>query len=99
VYKARVLLEPGCESELVLSTSISIQCGMHSQVDEETLVKFGDGTRVPSTSIENVILSVAGVSHPVRVVDSDRCLRLYYFRVKITYLLLKHKYAKASLGL
>jgi hypothetical protein len=41
---------------------------MHSKVDEETLVEFVDGTRVPSTSIENVSRSVAGVSHPVRAV-------------------------------
>jgi hypothetical protein len=41
---------------------------MHSQVDEETLVEFTEGTRVPSTSIENVSLTVAGVSHPVRAV-------------------------------
>jgi hypothetical protein len=41
---------------------------MHSQVDEETLVEFADGTRAPSTSIENVGLSVAVVSHPVRAV-------------------------------
>ena len=67
-YKARALLDPGCEAELVLSTSFATQCGMHSQVDEETLVEFADGTRVPSTSIENVSLSVAGVSHPVRAV-------------------------------
>jgi hypothetical protein len=67
-YKERALLDPGCEAELVLSTSFATQHGMHSQVDEETLVEFTDGTRVPSTSIENVSLSVAGVSHPVRAV-------------------------------
>jgi Retroviral aspartyl protease len=67
-YKARALLYPGCEAELVLSTSFATQFGMPSQVDEETLVEFADGTRVPSTSIENVSLSVAGVSHPVRAV-------------------------------
>jgi hypothetical protein len=70
-YKARALLDPGCEAELVLSTSFATQCGMHSQVDEETLVEFADGTRVPSTSIENVSLSVAGVYHPVRAVDVE----------------------------
>jgi gag-polyprotein putative aspartyl protease len=70
-YKARALLDPGCEAELVLSTSFATQCGMHSKVDEETLVEFADGTRVPSTSIENVSLSVAGVSHPVRAVVVD----------------------------
>jgi hypothetical protein len=37
-YKARELLDPGCEAELVLSTSFATQCGMHSQVDEEKLV-------------------------------------------------------------
>jgi hypothetical protein len=37
-YKARALLDPGFEAELVLSTSFATQCGMHSQVDEETLV-------------------------------------------------------------
>jgi hypothetical protein len=67
-YEARTLLYPGCESELVLSKSFTTQCGMHSKVDEETLVEFADGTRVPLTSIENVSLSVAGVSHPVRAV-------------------------------
>jgi Aspartyl protease len=67
-YKARALLDPGCEAELVLSTSFATHCGMNSQVDEETLVEFADGNRVPSTSIENVSLSVAGVSHPVRAV-------------------------------
>ena len=67
-YKARALLDPGCEAELVLSTSFATQCGMHSHADEETLVEFADGTRVPSTAIENVSLSVAGVSHPVRAV-------------------------------
>jgi hypothetical protein len=41
---------------------------MHSQADEEILVEFSDGTRVPSTSIENVSLRVAGVTHPVRAV-------------------------------
>jgi hypothetical protein len=41
---------------------------MHSQADKETLVEFADDTRVPLTSIENVSLSVAGVSHPVRAV-------------------------------
>jgi hypothetical protein len=67
-YKARALLDPGCEAELVLSTSFATQCGMHSPMDEETLVAFADGTRVPSTFIENVSLSGAGVSHPVRAV-------------------------------
>jgi hypothetical protein len=63
-----VFLDPGCEAELILSTIIAAQCKTHSQVDEETLVEFEDGTRAPSTSIENVNLSVAGVSHPVRAV-------------------------------
>jgi hypothetical protein len=67
-YKARALLDPGCEAELVLSTSFATQCGMSSQVDEETLVEFAEGTRVPSTFIENVSLSFTGVSHPVRAV-------------------------------
>jgi hypothetical protein len=35
------------------------------------LVEFADVTRVPSTSIENVSLSAAGVSHPVRAVVLD----------------------------
>jgi hypothetical protein len=64
-FEARALLDPWCAAELVLSNSFATQCGMHSQVDEETLIEFADGTRVPSTSIENVSLSVAGVSHPV----------------------------------
>jgi hypothetical protein len=37
-------------SRLGLSNNFATQCGMHSQVDEETLVEFTDGTRVPSTS-------------------------------------------------
>jgi hypothetical protein len=67
-FEARALLDPGCESELVLPNSFATQCGMHSQVDEETLVEFADGTRVQTTSIENVSLSFAGVYHPVRAV-------------------------------
>jgi hypothetical protein len=39
---------------------------MDSKVDEDTLVEFADGTLLPSTSIENISLSVAGVSIPVR---------------------------------
>jgi Aspartyl protease len=66
--EARALLDPGCEAELVLSNSFATQCGMHFQVDEETLVEFAYGTRVPSTSIKNVRLSVAGMSHSVRAV-------------------------------
>jgi hypothetical protein len=65
-FEARALFNPGCEAELVLSNSFATQCGMHSHVDEETLVESADGTRVPSTSFENVSLKVAGVSHPVR---------------------------------
>jgi hypothetical protein len=64
-FEARALIHPGCEAELVLSNSFATQCGMHSHVDEETLVEFADGTRVPSTSIENVRRSGAGESHPV----------------------------------
>jgi hypothetical protein len=41
---------------------------MYSQVDEETLLEFADGSRVPSMYIENISLSVVGVSHPVRAV-------------------------------
>jgi hypothetical protein len=67
-YKARALFDQGCEEELVLSFNFATQCWMHSEVDEEILVEFADGTRVPSTSIENVRLSVAGVSHRVRAV-------------------------------
>jgi hypothetical protein len=70
-YKARALLDPGCEAELVLSTSFAAQCGMHSQVDEETFFEFADATRAPSESIENVILCVSGVSHPVRALVVD----------------------------
>jgi hypothetical protein len=65
------LLDTGYEAELLLSTSFATQCGMHSQVNEETVVEFADGTRVPSMSTENVSLSVAGVSHPVRAVVVD----------------------------
>jgi hypothetical protein len=66
--QARALLDPGCEAELVLSTSFAISCGIHSHVDEDILVEFPDGTKVPSAAIENVILCVAGVAHPVRAV-------------------------------
>jgi hypothetical protein len=48
MIEARALLDPWCEAELVLSTSFATQCGLHSQVDEETLKEFADGTRVPS---------------------------------------------------
>jgi hypothetical protein len=37
-------------------------------VNEDKSVEFANGTRVPSTSFENVSLSVEGVSHPVRAV-------------------------------
>jgi hypothetical protein len=37
-FEARALLDPGCEAELVLSNSFTTQCGMHSKVDEETLI-------------------------------------------------------------
>jgi Aspartyl protease len=62
----RALLDPGCEAELVLSTSFAAKCGMHPRVDEDTLVEFADGTRVPSESIENVSLCVADEFHPFR---------------------------------
>jgi Retroviral aspartyl protease len=65
---ARALLDPGCESELVLSTSFAISFGIHSHVDEEILVEFPDGTKIPSAAIENVNLCVAGVAHPVRTI-------------------------------
>jgi Aspartyl protease len=64
--KARDLLDPGCEAELVLSTNFATSCGMNSHVDEGILVTFHDGTKVPSAAIENVNLCVAGVAHPVR---------------------------------
>ena len=62
------LLDPGCEAELVLSTSFATSCGIHSHVDEDILVEFPDGTKVPSAAIENVHLCVAGVAHPVRAI-------------------------------
>jgi hypothetical protein len=64
-YKARALLDTGCEEELVLSNSFAFKCGMHSQEDEESLAEFADGTRLQSTSFENFSLSVASVSHEV----------------------------------
>jgi hypothetical protein len=35
---ARALLDPGCEAELVSSTSFATSCGIHSHVDEVILV-------------------------------------------------------------
>jgi hypothetical protein len=67
-FEARALLDPGFEAELVLSNSFVAQCEKNSQVDEETLVEFSHGTRVPSTSIENFSLIVAVLSYPVRAV-------------------------------
>jgi hypothetical protein len=46
--QARALLDPGCEAELFLSTSFATSCGIHSHVDEDILVEFPDGTKVPS---------------------------------------------------
>jgi Retroviral aspartyl protease len=65
---ARALLDPGCEAELVLSTSFATSYGIHSHVDEDILVEFPDGTKVPSAAIENVNLCVAGVAYPVRAI-------------------------------
>jgi hypothetical protein len=66
--QARALLDPGCEAELVLSTSFATSCGIHSHVDEEILVEFSDRTKVQSAAIENVNLCVACVAHPVRAI-------------------------------
>jgi hypothetical protein len=66
--QAKALLDPGCEAELVLSTGFATSCGIHSHVDENILVEFPDGTKVPSAAIENVNLCVAGVAHPVRTI-------------------------------
>jgi hypothetical protein len=66
--QARALLDPGCEAELVLSTSFAIICGIHSHVDDDILVEFPDDTRVPSVSIEIFNLCVAGVAHLVRAI-------------------------------
>jgi hypothetical protein len=66
--QARALLDPGCEAELVLSTSFATSCGIHSHVYEDILVEFPDGTKVPSAAIENVNLCVAGGAHPVRAI-------------------------------
>jgi hypothetical protein len=66
--QARAVLDPGCEAELVLSTSFATSCGIHFHVDEDILVKFPDGTKVPSAAIENVNLCVAGMAHPVRAI-------------------------------
>jgi hypothetical protein len=68
VNQARALLDPGCEAELVLSTSFATGCGIQSHVDEDILVEFPDGMKVPSAAIENVNLCVAGVAHPVRAI-------------------------------
>jgi hypothetical protein len=67
-FEAWELHESGCEAEQALLNSFATQCEMLSQMDEDTLVEFADGTRVSSTSIEKVRLNVAGVSHPVRAV-------------------------------
>jgi hypothetical protein len=66
--QARALVDPGCEAELVLSTSFATSCGKHSHVDEDILVEFPDGTKVPSAAIEYFNLCVAGVAHPVRAI-------------------------------
>jgi hypothetical protein len=65
--QARDLLDPWCET-VCLSTSFATSCGIHSHVDEDILVEFSDGTKVPSAAIENVDLCVAGVAHPVRAI-------------------------------
>jgi hypothetical protein len=54
INQARALLDAGCEAEFVLSTSFATSCGIHSQVDEDILVEFPDGTKVPSAAIEKV---------------------------------------------
>jgi hypothetical protein len=69
--QARALLDPGCRAELVLSTSFATSCGIHSHVDEDILVEFTDGTKVPSAAIENVNQCVAGVAHPVRAIGVE----------------------------
>jgi hypothetical protein len=66
--QARALLDPGCEAELVLSTSFTTSCGIHSHMDEDILVEFPDVTKVPSAAMEYVNLCVAGVAHPVRAI-------------------------------
>jgi Retroviral aspartyl protease len=53
---------------VVLSTNFATSCGIHSHVDEDILVEFPDGTKVPSAVIENVNLCVADVAHPVRAI-------------------------------
>jgi Retroviral aspartyl protease len=68
---ARALLDSGCEAELNLSTSFATSCGISSHVDEDILVEFPDGTKVPSAAIKNVNLCVAGVAHPVRALVVD----------------------------
>jgi hypothetical protein len=50
--QARALMDPGCEAELVFSTSFATSCGIHSHVYEDILVEFPDGTKVPSAAIE-----------------------------------------------
>jgi hypothetical protein len=49
--QARALQDPGCEAELVLSTSFATSCGIHYHVDEDILVEFLDGTKVTSDAI------------------------------------------------
>jgi Retroviral aspartyl protease len=63
--QARALLNPGCEADLFLSTSFATSCGIPSHVDEDIIVEFPEGTKVPSAAIENVNLCVAGVAHSV----------------------------------
>jgi hypothetical protein len=62
--QARDLLDPGCEAELVFSTSFATSFVIHSYVDEEILVEFPDGTKVPSGTIENVNLCVCRCGSP-----------------------------------
>jgi hypothetical protein len=65
---ARYLLDLGCEAELVLSASFTANCGIHSHVDEDILVEFPDGTKVPSAATVKVNLCVAGAAHPVHAI-------------------------------
>ena len=44
---AKALLDPGCESELFLSTSFATSCGIHSHVNEDIIAEIPDGTNVP----------------------------------------------------
>jgi hypothetical protein len=66
--QTRAVLDPGCESELFLSTRFATSCGIHSNEDDEIQVEFPNGTKVLSAAFGNIDLFVAGVAHLVRAI-------------------------------